>query len=207
MIVRNVRQQPDCYLPVACYQFDQHFGPNLHAGFVYWDRAPSLNEGRLFALAEKDNLKAFRYDLTTSRVEETPVAVNSVIRAPNGMPGGALSLSANGNRNGILWVSIHEDDAMGGIHPGHFYAVDATSLKKLWHDPQPIEYFAKFNPPIIADGKVFLATWGMPPKLNQQNGLDARKQVDSAVIAYGLSPRSMRHESWLHPFGQESGRR
>jgi hypothetical protein len=51
----------------------------------------------------------------------------------------------------------------------------------LWEDPK-IEYFAKFNSPIIADGKVFLATWGKPPNDNQ----DA--QVESAVVVYGLRP-------------------
>jgi outer membrane protein assembly factor BamB len=67
------------------------------------------------------------------------------------------------------------------VHPGHFYAVDASNLRILWEDAK-IEYFAKFNSPIIVNGKVYLATWGRPPNDNQ----DA--QVNSAVVVYGLRP-------------------
>jgi outer membrane protein assembly factor BamB len=97
------------------------------------------------------------------------------------MPGGALSLSSDGSNNGILWISKHDEDAMNGIHPGHLYAVDAKSLQILWQEAN-IEFFAKFNAPIIADGRVFLATWGTPPNN------DPHQQVQSAVLAYGLKP-------------------
>src|SRR5262249_26683547 len=35
-----------CFLPVACYQFDQGMGPNIHAGFALWDRFPTISKGR-----------------------------------------------------------------------------------------------------------------------------------------------------------------
>jgi hypothetical protein len=132
-------------------------------------------------LAEKDFLKAFEYDKSMGTVLEAPVAENPSIRAPDGMPGGALSISSDEGSSGVLWVSTHDDNAMWQVHPGHFYAVDATSLKILWEDPK-IEFFAKFNPPIIANGKVFLATWGRPPNDSQD------VQVKSAIVVYGLRP-------------------
>ena len=170
---------PGCYLPVSCYQFDQGIGPNLHAGFVYWQGFPNPAKGRLYALAEKDYLKAFEYDIASGHVNETPVAVNPQIRIPDGMPGGALSISSDGGTNGVLWVSKHDEDAMMRVHPGHFYAVDASTLRILWEEAN-IKYFAKFNPPTIADGKVFLATWAIPA--------DAKQQVQSTLVVYGLKP-------------------
>jgi outer membrane protein assembly factor BamB len=156
-------------------------GPNIHAGFVFWSGFPSPSKGRLYALAEKEVLKALQYDASTGHVDETPVAVNTKIRIPNAMPGGALSISSDGGANGILWVSKHDVDAMMRVQPGHFYAVDATDLKILWQDAN-IEYFAKFNAPTVADGKVFLPTWGKPPNDNPM------AQARSAVLVYGLKP-------------------
>jgi hypothetical protein len=149
----------NCYLPVSCYQLCQTYGPNLHAGFVYWQPSPS--EGFFYAMPEKDHLRKFRFNLPKRFVEETPVAV-STYRAPEGMPGGALALSANGCRNGIVWISMpHADDATGGVHRGVFLAADAGDLHELWRD-DCVRYFAKFVPPIIADGKVVLATFADP---------------------------------------------
>jgi hypothetical protein len=172
---------PGCFLPVSCYQFDQGMGPNIHAGFVFWDGFPTISKGRLYALAEKDFLKSFEYDKSNGHVSEVPAAENQRIRTPDGMPGGALSVSSDWGSRGVLWVSTHDEDALSYVHPGHFYAVDASNLKILWEDSK-IEFFAKFNAPIIADGKVFLATWGRSPNNNPD------VQVKSAVVVYGLKP-------------------
>jgi hypothetical protein len=173
---------PGCFLPISCYQFDQGMGPNIHAGFALWDGFPTASKARLYALAEKDFLKSFEYDMTTGLVAETPVAVNEQIRSPDGMPGGAVSISSDGGTNGVLWVSKHDEDAMEDVHPGHLYAVDASNLKILWQEAN-ISFFAKFNAPMIADGKVFLATWGKPRNRDTQ--------VTSAVLVFGLRSPSI----------------
>jgi hypothetical protein len=80
------------------------------------------------------------------------------------MPGGAISISANGSRDGILWVTMSADlqsDAAFDVHPGILVAVDATNLTELWRDSN-VPAFAKFNPPTVADGKVFLPTFALP---------------------------------------------
>jgi len=159
----------NCFLPTSCYQHCQPYGPNIHAGFVYWQPAPDW--GLLYSMPEKDYVKAFRYDLTTKGIKETPFAT-SQLRAPDGMPGGALSISANGRQDGILWVSMPNNNrnATSGVHRGSLVALDATDLHHLWEDPC-IWYFAKFNPPTVADGRVFLATFAEPdPRLAQKPG-------------------------------------
>ena len=75
-----------CYLPTACYQFCQAYGPNIHAGFVYWQ--PAFGWGLIYAMPEKEHVKALKYDIPEKRIEETPVAQSDVI-VPDGMPGGA----------------------------------------------------------------------------------------------------------------------
>jgi uncharacterized protein with LGFP repeats len=77
---------------------------------------------------------------------------------PDGMPGGALSLSANGNRDGIIWASVPKFDSQWTIAPGRLMAFDATTLQELWRDDDNIA-FAKFAPPTVADGKVFRPTF------------------------------------------------
>ena len=123
----------------------------------------------LYALAEKEYLRAFRYHLATGHVDEQPVLTAAGVRASDGMPGGAVSVSANGNRDGVVWVSVHKEDAMDGIHPGRLVALDATNLTELWRDDN-VPLFAKFVPPTVADGKVFLPTFAQPDA-NHPHGL------------------------------------
>jgi hypothetical protein len=153
----------DCFYPTSCYQITQGLGPNIHAGFVYWPGA-TPDGGLLYALAEKEYLRAFRYHLSSGHVDEAPALTATGVRAPDGMPGGAISISANGDRDGILWVTMSADlnmDAAFGVHPGRLIAVDATNLNVLFRDDS-VPAFAKFNPPTIADGKVFLPTFALP---------------------------------------------
>jgi hypothetical protein len=149
----------NCYIPTSCYQYCQGYGPNIHAGFVYWQ--PDPNWGLLYAMPEKEHVKAFKYDVHKKEIEETPVAASQLI-VPDGMPGGALSISANGGQDGIVWVSMpNREDATTGVHRGSLVALGATDLHELWKD-ECIWYFAKFNPPTVADGHVFLATFADP---------------------------------------------
>ncbi len=162
-----------CYVDPSRYQDDEHFGPNIHGGPVYW-RGPDVTHTVIFAIAEKDSLKAFRYDLNGGFVPNTPSVTNSPLgRSPDGMPGGFISLSANGNRDGVIWASIPNGDGQWANVTGRIVAFDATDLNRvLWSDEDQIS-FAKFTPPTIADGKVYRATFA-----NQ-------------VIIYGLLPSAI----------------
>lgn len=74
------------------------------------------------------------------------------------MPGGMLSLSANGNlaHSAVLWTTLplqtHElDDRQDRV-----FAFDGETLRLLWYTSIP--KLAKFVPPTVADGKVFIPT-------------------------------------------------
>lgn len=81
----------------------------------------------------------------------------SDVRATDGMPGGFLSLSADGTNDGIIWASFPQQDNTFFTQPGRLVAFDAMTLKKIWSDDSKKVGFAKFCPPTIAGGQVFRA--------------------------------------------------
>ena len=103
-----------------------------------------------------------------------------------GHPGGILSLSANGvaSGTGIVWASTydasHTDQfplgttgALNKHVPGVLRAYSAETLEPLWtSEDNPtldnVGTFAKFNPPTVANGRVYLASFS------------------GEIIAYGL---------------------
>jgi hypothetical protein len=139
-----------CYMPHPRYEEGELTGPNLHSGPIYWN-------GRVYAMPEKDFLRAYAYNSGTGVLATSAAAVSSV-RSPDGMPGAALELSANGSSGGIIWANIPKYDGQWQNVPGRLVAFDATSLKELWRDDDDIG-FAKFNPPTVAGGKVFRPTF------------------------------------------------
>ncbi len=75
---------------------------------------------------------------------------------------GGLSISANGGKNGIVWLVTGNADADGD--PATLYALDATNLAaELWNSDanatrdQPGS-FTKFVPPTVANGRVYVST-------------------------------------------------
>jgi hypothetical protein len=158
---------PGCYVAPARYQDGEDCGPNINGGPVYWSTA-SPSHGLVYQMAGRDFLKAFRYDKTTHHLDEAPV-LTSTVRAEQGMTGGFSSLSANVDRDAILWVSYPLGDGQWQNVPGRLAAFDASSLRELWHDDGGY-LFAKFTPPTVADGKVIRAT------------------LSGKVAVYGLRP-------------------
>jgi hypothetical protein len=84
------------------------------------------------------------------------------------MPGGMLCLSANGRALGsaILWAAVPlKGDANLETVEGVLRAFDPIDLtKELWNSEQnpardKVGMFAKFCPPVVANGKVYLATF------------------------------------------------
>lgn len=127
----------------------------------------------------------WRRSATISRAGEsgeTPAAT-SAIGVPDGMPGGALSVSADGMQDGIVWASMpNQADATAGIHRGSLVAFDATNLRQLWADPC-VFYFAKFTPPTVVNGRVYLATFAQPV-------LDPAQVVPRGAGRGGCGPRN-----------------
>jgi len=97
-----------------------------------------------------------------------PLHTTSPMLAPMGMPGGMLSISANGSEagSGIVWASLPlQGDANQHVVPGILRAFDAENVaRELWNSHQnagrdEVGNFAKFCPPTVADGKVYLGTF------------------------------------------------
>jgi hypothetical protein len=97
-----------------------------------------------------------------------PLPVTSTMLAPTGMPGGMLSISANGSTrgSGILWASLpFQGDANQHVVPAILRAFDAADVQhELWNSKlnaarDDVGNFAKFCSPTVADGKVFLPTF------------------------------------------------
>jgi hypothetical protein len=114
-----------------------------------------------------------------------------------GMPGGFLSVSANGRDDGILWAAIpYQDDAWVEIVRGALRAFDANTLQLLWssdgYEPADNFDFAKYVPPTVANGKVYLPTFS--DRLNVY-GLHAPNAADRPKPASNLSkdPRHRGH--------------
>jgi hypothetical protein len=163
----------------AIYATGELYGPNIHGGPCYW-HGPS----RLYQMPEKDYLKAFQYDRLSGTVLQSPVKTATVRPGP-GMPGGHSSLSANGDTDGIVWTCIPTDDGQWAPTPGRLAAFDALSLKEIWADQVP-EWFAKFNPPTIADGKVFRPVFAQYQVPNPDNGAAPTMIAPGKIIVYGL---------------------
>ena len=80
---------------------------HLHGTPVYFDS--DLNGPTTYVWGENDVLRGLLFNTTTGLLNTTPFAT-STMTAPatnndGAMPGGFLSVSANGNSNGILWAS------------------------------------------------------------------------------------------------------
>jgi hypothetical protein len=83
-----------------------------------------------------------------------------------GMPGGMLTLSTDGAGHGVVFAALplESSSTSFGLMKGALLAFDATprpdgTLAQLWGDYQQDYIHAKFVPPTVADGKVFLATF------------------------------------------------
>jgi outer membrane protein assembly factor BamB len=155
-------------------------GPHLHGSPTFWP-----GRGLLYVWAEKDYLKVYAFDTATKKFGDQP-AVNEkktggIRGQPHTMPGGMMSLSANGKQpgSGIIWAILSIDDVIPGGPPSRarLFAFDAETLELLW-DSQ-FGTTPHWGVPTIADGKVFVTT----PNAEVQRGL-----IGPAVIGYELSP-------------------
>lgn len=121
----------------------------------------------IYAWAESGLLKQFPFSRTTMLFDTLNKIIGNTA-LPGGMPGAMLSASSNGATagTGILWASHPiNGDANQAVVPGILQAFDATDVsKELWNSNlsgirDSVGKFAKFVPPTIANGKVYLATF------------------------------------------------
>ena len=141
--------------------------PRVRGNPVAWRDSPTT--ARVFVWPENDQLKAFLVRTDTA-TPGPPVAVDSsaLEAASRGMPAGLLSLSVNGAEpgTGVLWASLPiEGTAAKDLSRGVLRAFSATNLQsELWNSERnaahdAVGLFAKNAPPVVANGRVFLATF------------------------------------------------
>jgi hypothetical protein len=122
---------------------------------------PAWWNGTLYVGGTWDTLKAFKFDAQSSNFAVVPESQSSTTFQ---FPGPTPSISANGNRNGIVWI-IQADGYVDGS-PEILRAYDATDLtRELYNSNQDPQRDSpggavKFAVPTIANGKVYVGAKG-----------------------------------------------
>ena len=122
---------------------------------------------KLYMWGQSDYLKVFSFNGSTFAAKPTYTGSIQAI----GHPGASLSISANGTSNAILWAATNSQGQSGGLgawhmtEPGILYAYSVLSMTALWNNEQnasrdDCNNYAKFTAPTIANGKVYLASFG-----------------------------------------------
>jgi uncharacterized protein (TIGR03437 family) len=161
-------------------------GP-VYGGLAYFNRT-------LFFAPANDSLKAFA--ISNAHLTSSPTSRSS---QAFGELGGAPVVSANGDANGIVWLS--EPGSGGTLH-----AFDASNLGHELYNSQmdqardALGSFVKFSVPVVANGKVYvgtansLAVFGL---LNQP----PQPQLFTLVNAATLQPGPVAPGSLVSIFG------
>jgi outer membrane protein assembly factor BamB len=150
---------------------------HLHGSPAFWNdpaRGPML-----FVWGENESLRAWSIDASgrITLVGKGNEIASAGVGGLGGMPGGFPVVSSNGStpNTGIVWATAPiNGDANKFVVEGILRAYDASKLdpvnnpdggprlKLLWDSKQiPGNTFnhAKFTPPVVADGKIFVATY------------------------------------------------
>ena len=118
-------------------------------------KPPVYFNGYVYFGAVDDPVRAFKLTngfLSTSATSVSPEAYT--------YSGGAITVSANGTTNGIVWA-VQRNGTTG---PGVLFAYDARNLgTELYNSTQAgsrdtLDIAAKFTPPTIVNGKVFIGS-------------------------------------------------
>ncbi len=182
---------------------------HIHGSPVYWN---SPTGPLVYVWGEGDALKAFSltvFSPISATFLTTPIATGTTQLDPYFMPGGILSISADGNTSGsgIVWASHPMTNANESISLGVLRAYDAANVGvELWNSRQnlardDVGNYAKFCPPTVADGKVYLATFSnqlavygllAPSIVNEPVGqtINPKQLVTLSVTAAGQGPLS-----------------
>jgi hypothetical protein len=170
--------------PFTIGHADRGRTPHIHGTGIYFNNL-------LFVHGENNAVHVFAKN--DGHFGADPVARGSETASwgtssPGGMPGGILSLSADGTSNAILWANEafgnlpNDPDANNNPTPNILRAYDVSTvgtgtLQSIWDsETEPndrVGASTKFAPPLVANGKVYQATY------------------DNQIVVYGLGPASL----------------
>jgi hypothetical protein len=152
---------------------------HLHGSPAYWNGSQGP---MIFIWGENESLRAWKLDTASGKVsfvgrgaEVASAKLAADTTTIGGMPGGMICVSSNGTtpNTGIVWgLAPRDGDANHDTVEGIARAYDATNLdhtpidpqtprlKLLWSsDDAGVKYkHAKFNVPVVADGRLFVPT-------------------------------------------------
>jgi hypothetical protein len=126
---------------------------------AYWSR-PSGS--MLYIWGWSDVLRAYRFE--DGKFKTKPESMSDV---PATFPRGVMTVSADGGREGtgIVWATTTVQSSLRGTVRGTLRAFDAANVsRELWNSDQSADRdylgnLAKFSPPIVANGKVYVPTF------------------------------------------------
>jgi hypothetical protein len=156
---------------------------SFRGGPVYWNRAPSVGAPLIYNSSYNSYIESFAFNGSSFASTATDTGSQQII-----WPGGILALSAWGSRHdtGIVWANVPTGTTSpNGVPtvPGALYAFNAEDLsQELWDSTgsgQGFGNYAKFVPPLVANGRVYMATFS-----NQV-------AVYGLLSSYALAPDSL----------------
>jgi hypothetical protein len=138
---------------------------SFRGGPVYWQRSAANGGPLLYNWGSNGLVTA--YPFAGTQIAANPSALGTISQI---WPGGILTLSANGEQHGsgILWATVATSGDANNSPPvpGALRALNAENVaaSELWDstmNPTRDDFgdFAKFVPPLVANGKVYVATW------------------------------------------------
>jgi len=157
----------------------------IFGGPALWT-SPS-NGTVLYLWGPGDVIKGWKLAGTT--FQTVPIMQGTIMNQESEDTLAALTISSNGSQagSGIVWASRFLSLPSGAnsnkVAPGVLTAFDADDLgHELWDSEQnssrdAVNEYAKFVPPTVVNGKVYLASWVGPNVLGQNSG---------QVLVYGL---------------------
>jgi N-acetylneuraminic acid mutarotase len=134
----------------------------IHSGPVWWT---GPNGSYMYVWPDSGN-RLRQYQFTNGLFNSTAFAQSATVGGA-GSPGGILSLSANGTNagSGILWAVVNtRSSANQAVVAGTLHAYNAQDVSsELWNSDilprDALGNLAKFVPPTVANGKVYMATF------------------------------------------------
>ena len=137
--------------------------------------SPVYFNGRVYFAPVQGAVQAF--GLSNGLLTTSPTSSSAQTYAGRG---GTMSISANGANHGILWTLQHHDSGAGTLHA---YAAGNLGTELYTSDQagtrDTLGPWLKFSLPVVANGRVFVAT-GTAPEGGPVQG--------ARLVAYGLLP-------------------
>ena len=142
-------------------QMSDHVIQTVQTGVQTFDNifsTPALWNGNIYYHCERDVLKDYSWNNTTGLLSTSPISEG---KFKLGAHGATVSISSNGNSDGIVWEI---DNSNRGKGPSILRAYDANDLGNELYDSSQsgnrdtAGSALKFTVPTVADGQVFVGT-------------------------------------------------